>query len=327
VSVTTIPSATTILLRGEETFRRDRRAREIQAARSDRDSADYNLDIFQGPDVDLNAVLAACETLPLLADRRVVVIRDIDLASAASHDGFTAYLGRPNPSTVMLVTGGSGGGRGGQVKGVKKLVSQFGHVEEFAALRPDEAARFVRDAAQARDVEIAPAAARQLVELVGADAGRLDSEIEKAAIYCGGRRIELADVELLAWRTRGHTMFELTDAIARGDRRQVLSQLGALFEDGNDALAIVGMVGWHMRRTLRAASMLETGARVGDVARTVGIHRGIAERFAETSARLGTRGTAHAIRALRRADRALKSTGEARRQIVERTLLEMLDAR
>jgi DNA polymerase-3 subunit delta len=285
-------------------------------------------------------VVAACETLPVFAERRLVVVRSLDLKAAAGHAGFVAYLGRPNPSTVLLLSaspsaprsrddGDDEGARPAPGKGkvtLKQLLQLLPSREEFPPLRAEGALDFARQAARARGVEIAPDAARELVDRVGVDASRLDDEVEKAVLYAAGRRrIEVADVDALARRSRGHTMFELTDAIAAGDREAVLRHLGALHEDGAEPVALVGMVGWHLRRTLRGAARVETGAGAGELQRALGIHFRVAERFALSCRKLGTLGAARAIRALRLADRKLKSTPAAPRLVLERALLDLLE--
>jgi len=196
--------------------------------------------------------------------------------------------------------------------------------EDFAPLASERAQQFVREAAAARGAVLAPAAGRALVELVGVDAGRLESEVEKAALYAAGRTIEVGDIEILTWRTRSHTMFELTDAIARGDRKGMLLHLGALFDDGNEALALLGMVAWHLRRTLRGAALVESGSSSAQVARSLGLSWNVAERFTATSARLGTLGAARALRALAEADLCIKSTAEDARQTLERVLVHLV---
>lgn len=318
------------LLVGEETFLRDRRLRELETEWSPVENPEYNTSVFHGPDIDLGAVVAAADTLPIFSPHRLIVLRDLDVADAAVHKDWMAYLERPNPTTVILATAASttarrkGDKASGSTAAVKTLLERISAVEEFSALRPERAQQMVRDAAKSRGVDISQEAVLSLIEVVGVDAARLDSEIEKASLYTGGRRIEGADIEQLAWRTRGHTLFELTDAIARGDGEELLRQLAALFDDGNDALSLTGMAAWHMRRTLRAAAILESGATSGQMARAVGISWSIAERFAETSRRLGTLGAARAILTLRSLDVRLKSTAEDKRRAVERAFIELL---
>lgn len=336
-------AAPVYLLFGEETLLRDRRAIALYERLAPTENPDYNRESFQGPELVLDTVVAACETLPVCDQRRTVLVRNLNLKAAAAHPGFVAYLRRPNPTTVLILTAGAGAASGRKDKSsaessskrsasrgalsIKDLIGLVPDREEFTALRSDQALEFVRQAARARGVTLETDAARLLVELVGVDAARLEDEVEKAALYAGTRnRIEARDVEALVRQTRSHTVFELTDAVAEGDREAVLRQLSALFADANEPLALLGMIGWHLRRTLKGAALAETGASAADIGRAVGVQYRMQERFAATCRKLGTRKAAGAIVALRVVDRELKSAAGSDRIRLERTLLELLTA-
>jgi DNA polymerase-3 subunit delta len=324
------PAAVHLLL-GEEARLRDRRAREIVESLGPIENPDYNREVFRGPDVDLDRVVLACEMLPFIAERRLVVVWRLDLKAAAAHTGLMDYLRRPNPSTVLVLVADptsseDGGGRGAAKKGAspKDLMALVPAREEFPALRPDAAREVVRRAAKERGLELDPDFVSELLDRVGLDAARLEDEIEKAGLMAGDRRrIGAADLDKLTRRTRPHTLFELTDAVAAGDREGTLRHVAALMEDGVDALAMIGMLGWHLRRTLRGAAALEAGRSPRDAAQAAQVYRH-GDRFAASCRALGTAGTARAVRALSEADRAIKSTPEAPRVILERTLLGLM---
>ena len=70
------PDDRVILLSGEESYLRDRRLRELQTELTPQGESDYDVSLFQGPDIDLDELVSCCDTLPMLCDRRLVVGRD-----------------------------------------------------------------------------------------------------------------------------------------------------------------------------------------------------------------------------------------------------------
>ena len=64
-------------------------------------------DVFDGDNASMNHVLGACRTLPMMAKRRLVVVRGAeDLAQKLSDKDqkeFFAYLATPEPTTVLLL--------------------------------------------------------------------------------------------------------------------------------------------------------------------------------------------------------------------------------
>jgi DNA polymerase-3 subunit delta len=329
-----------VLLHGEETLLRDRRAHEFIERNRPAESVEYNLEVFHGPELDLDLVVASCETQPVFCEHRLVVVRNLDLKAAAAHAGFVAYLRRPNPTTRLLLTAGPAGERGGGKREkppaarkaparaaltVKDLLALIPERCEFSTLREEEALVFASQSARARGIELEAEALRQLIESVGVSASRLEDEIEKLSLHAGSRnRIGAADVGLLVRQTRSHTMFELTDAIAAGHREGMLRHLRALLEDGSDPLAVIGMVAWHFRRALRGAALVESGCSASDIARALGVQFRMQDRFRETCRRLGTRRAAEALRALRDADREVKLGAGDSRRALERLLLERM---
>src|SRR5207247_1232746 len=100
---------------------------------------------------------------------------------------------------------------------------QLGLVVDCA--QPRNVGRSVVERARAgHRVTIAPEAARMLVELIGVDLGRLDSEIAKLAIGAGdtGGRITAQKVgETVAFQ-REQEMWDMTNALAAGEPAEAL---------------------------------------------------------------------------------------------------------
>jgi DNA polymerase-3 subunit delta len=104
------------------------------------------------------------------------------------------------------------------------------------------------------------AAAELLVDLVGPDMGLLDQELNKLAIYVGAAgQIGSADVDALVGRSRAAETFKIFDAIGAGRRADALAILDRLFEQGEDALAILGAFSWQLRRLAQVARHVRQG--------------------------------------------------------------------
>src|SRR3972149_325165 len=71
---------------------------------------DFNLDVRSAGEVDGEAVHALVETPPMLAERRAVGVKNVEQwrANAAVWQVLFRYLERPSPSTVLVLTQGSG---------------------------------------------------------------------------------------------------------------------------------------------------------------------------------------------------------------------------
>ena len=61
----------------------------------------FNYDVVEGKPKGAQ-IVALAQTLPMMAERRMVFVRDIGLMSADEAPAVIDYLGKPNPSTVLV---------------------------------------------------------------------------------------------------------------------------------------------------------------------------------------------------------------------------------
>jgi DNA polymerase-3 subunit delta len=64
----------------------------------------FNLDAFEGKSTTAQAVLNAARTLPMMAKRRLVVVRDVDGLGAEGLAQLAAYLEAPAPETTLVLS-------------------------------------------------------------------------------------------------------------------------------------------------------------------------------------------------------------------------------
>jgi DNA polymerase-3 subunit delta len=99
--------------------------------------------------------------------------------------------------------------------------------------------------------KIEPGALQLLFARAGFHPTAVAIEVEKLALYAGEReKISRADVELLTGRTREDALFELTDALAMGDKSRVVTTLAHLQYGGVHALAILATLRNFLRKLL-----------------------------------------------------------------------------
>lgn len=88
------------LLYGEETFLTEQYARQIAHRTVDEAFDAFNCQMFDGQTVTLSQLEEACEALPLMAERKCVLVRDMDLSADPER---AAALAESLPDTCVLV--------------------------------------------------------------------------------------------------------------------------------------------------------------------------------------------------------------------------------
>jgi DNA polymerase-3 subunit delta len=150
----------------------------------------------------------------MLADRRVVVLRDVDKLKKAPRELLERYLERPAADTVLVLVSPSG------VKPDRVLADRATTVD-FAPLDGERLPKWVTYQAQTLGRAITPQAVALLVEAVGAELAQLAIELEKLASYAPETIDESAVAAVVGVR-RGESLGDLLDAVAARDAEVAL---------------------------------------------------------------------------------------------------------
>src|ERR1700722_7494761 len=265
----------------------------------------FAVEDFRGDEVDLAAVADACRTPPFLADRRVVVVRDIGRFSTEEAAPLVAYLDDPSPTTALVLVGGEGR----LAPKLAAAVKAHGHVIG-TQVAGREVRSFVRDRIRRSPIRLEGGAEELLEEHLGEDLGRLAALLDVlAAAYGDGARLGPAEVEPDLGQAGAVAPWDLTDAIDAGESEVALTALHRLLDAGDrHPLVVLATLHRHVASLLRVDSpSIRTEAAA---AAAMGIAKGRstypAKKALVSAERYGSAGIAEAIGLVSEAELALK---------------------
>ena len=196
--------------------------------------------VLDNPETD--QVIAAVETLPFLADRRLVIIREHPAITGRgeSDDRLISYL--PSvPSSAMLIFYCTG--KPDARKKLYMAVKKLGGIVTFARLSGADLTRLVTDAFHEAGKECDVRTADYLIFTVGNDASCLLSEVAKIASYAGERpSVTADDVSTLATPSTECTVFQLVDAVVTGQKKRALILLKNQLLNGTEPAAMLALL-------------------------------------------------------------------------------------
>ena len=257
------PDAPIVLILGEESLLvREAEQKAVDQALGG-GSAGFNLGTYGAEDGATGAISLAL-TLPMMARRRVVVIRHMDKAGVALLDDLLGYAENPNPSTTLVLSGAKlPGATGGMDRGkrLENRVKKVGLVQRFQAqaVHPGD---FARKQAEARGFTLDPRATRMLIELVGNDLSQLKLELDKAINFMGdGGTISAEVVEAVCSVVSEAVVWDLTDAIIGRDPDKGLAAAHRMLEDAGSGGAhrLLSTITWQVRQLLELQDCLRRG--------------------------------------------------------------------
>lgn len=200
------------LLMGTEPYYPDLVCDEIiKYALTDSDR-DFNQTVFYGLDTDAGTVASECRSYPMMAERRLVVLKEAQ--SMKTLEDLATYASDPMESTVLVIL--MHGASADKRRALYKNVQKKGVVLVSDALRDYEMPQWITSFYKSRGLDIEPAAAALLAEYDGTDMSRIMLETEKMQknLPEGTVRVNAADIEKNVGISRQFSIFELTKALS-----------------------------------------------------------------------------------------------------------------
>jgi len=229
------------------------------------DHEDRAMGLFDAdPDkTPLAEVLDELRTMPFLSSRRVVMIKGADDFVSENRESLEKYFETPSGPGILILTVRSWPSN---TKLAKKLPTA-GELIEVDAFKTSQLPDFVIAQAASLGKIISRPAAQILVQLVGDDAGRLASEVDKLSTYVNdAKTITPAHIEELIGRNRMFDAFAVLESLVSGDPVSAIDKLRAMFAADRDSeYTIVGAFAWQIRRMFQAKALMAKGERADQV--------------------------------------------------------------
>lgn len=217
------------LLHGEEDFLAEEALKGILDAAVPSEQRGFNLDIIRGGEEDGRQIAAVASAFPMMADRRAVVLRDVERCSTKDLEAIGAYLETPSPTTVFVIVAATADLR----KKPYTTARKTGVVIECKPLWGNHIPGWISARAAASGWEITPEATRVLQGYVGTSLRALDNELQKLYTYLGSKRTIGADeVAEVVGLSREFSIFELQRSIGGRQTGRALEIGGHMLEGG-----------------------------------------------------------------------------------------------
>jgi DNA polymerase-3 subunit delta len=257
------------LLHGPDEFSRSEALAAMRAAVPG-DLADLNINRLDGRRLKLDALAGACEAMPFLAERRLVIVSDAlkHVKAGKDREELRAYLERvPAFCDLVFVESDDVDRRSIIFTYLKKA----GEVREFLPPQAGELVRWLAERARRLGAKLEPAAAQRLAELVGPDTRALVTELEKLATYAGkGGRVGPDDVDLLVQDRQEQNLFAFIDDLSARRLGAALRGARALLADGQAATYVLFMLARQLRILIGVQELAARRMRPDDIAAELG---------------------------------------------------------
>ena len=273
------------LFHGEDEFSRSETLAALKEKMGDPGLAELNITVFDGSKVTLSELQHVCDSVPFLAERRLVIVEGL-LAHLEPKgrgekrstwqkeylEGLTQYLQHLPETTRLVFVEGKSIGKDNPVHRLA-LAKECGRVKEFKPPQEKELNRWIGERVKKKGGQIEPAAVVQLAAFVGNDLRLLDQEVEKLVVYVSGARpITEEDIRLLVSYVQEANIFEMVDALGQRNAQRAAKFLHQLLDDGEHPLALLGMIVRQFRILIQVKELTERGLSQQKMASQLRLH-------------------------------------------------------
>lgn len=241
---------------------------------------ELNLTELRNPDA--GTLIAAAETLPFMAEKRIVVARECKFLepsrkkesasgeeAADKAEDITEYVQRVPPSVclVFYVKGKADGRRK-----LYTLLKKQNAIVDFSPMSEAECNTWLQKSMAKLQKKISPETAARMIFTVGRDAAMLRQEMDKLCAYLGEREtVAPEDIDAICTRSTECTVFQMVDAQVAGRNSEAFVLLKDMLRAGEERMAVLAMLLRQYRILYHLRTLMDDGAPANQQAALVGI--------------------------------------------------------
>ena len=206
------------LLYGEEPYFIDVLTKYFEANLLTEAESAFNMSVLYGRDVDAKQILDHARQFPMMATRRVVILKE----AQAMRDlkALESYIQSPSPQTVFVIAHKK------KIDGRIKWVKSAKTSDKVGCFQSDPVPEYklnewINGYVRSQKLQIAPEGIEMLSHNLGSDLKKISNEIEKLRLNIEGNSIDVSDIEKLIGVSRDYDVYALLKSISNGDTVKV----------------------------------------------------------------------------------------------------------
>ncbi len=327
-----------VVLAGEEDFLREEAFHYLIRHLVSEDTRDFNFDIVDGTDTDIESIAEMCMVVPMMADYRVVAVRHFEHVSTklkrsknAAAGPLGKYIAKPSSSTILLLETSSTDAQAKKKKGkgTSKIypydvIKKVGTLVEFPRMSESQLPSWIRSRFKSKKREVTPDAVELLLSLTGSSLRTLNNEIEKVCTYSSdGQVISDVDVAVMTGTSREFNVFELQKAVGAKDKQRSLHILYGMLRDKAQELLILSMLHRYFLKLWVLAQSSPHTKSPNELASIAGVSPYFVQEYVAALRVYRYEAIESALLTLSEAERKIKSTSTSADLILQTAMVKL----
>lgn len=316
---------------GEETYFKEHYFRQVKKQLVPEGLEQFNYHAIAGKECSLRRLREAVDCLPVMSERTLVAVTDFDLygGGAGDRDALCELLsGLPGDCCLIFYYDLLPFKADARMKKLTAVLKERGLIVDFARQEQSDLKDWITRRFKALGHDIAPREAGYLLELRGDLMQDLVTEIEKIGAYASGRQITRGDIDAVVIPQLDAAVFQMTDALSRGDFDAAAAVLDNLLSARESAIMILSVVGKYFRQLYTARLLLERRRGTAELAGLWSMKSTWqAEKLMDAARRYSLAWCRNAVKRCTETDLAMKSYGGDENGLLVNLLMELAAGR
>ncbi len=240
-----------------------------------------NLHCFEGKDVRVNEVIDLAETMPFLAERRVIVLENSGLFAKGGEE-LAAYLASPAETVRFVFVEPTVDKR----SRLYKAATAKGRAIEFAAQDEAVLKRWILGFLKREGKNITERDLNLFLDKTGSDMQNIRGELEKLLCYCMDRDVIAAqDIEAVCTKQVSSQIFDMINALAERRQKAAMDLYYDLLTLKEPPMRILFLITRQFNLLLQVKELKNKGYDANAIGEKVGLAGFIARKYAAQAAK------------------------------------------
>lgn len=249
------------LLFGEEDFLKKSYKNRLKDAIAGEDEMNYNY--FEGKGIDIKEIISLADTMPFLAEHRLILLEDTGLFKSSGGEELVEYLPQMPEMTCMVFVEAEVDKRNRLYKKVKEV----GYAAEFSRQDVSQLARWAGGILAREGKKITGRTMERFLSATGDDMENIRMELEKLISYVGEREVVTdQDIDAICTVHVTSRIFEMVAAIVQGDTGKAMDLYEDLLTLKEPPMRILFLIARQFNQVLQVKELMAQGKDKGTIA-------------------------------------------------------------
>lgn len=311
---------------GEEVFLLQHYLKQLHKVIVDPLTESFNFHKLTAETFDLRTFADCVENLPMMAERTMVVVDEIDIFKLNETDRermIEIISDIPDYCTVVFTYETTPFKPDKRLKKLWDAVNSNGTLVEFEKQNQRDLVSWITRHFAAAGKRITPDLCVYLIDITGGTMTALSGEISKICAYSGAEDICRADIDAVVEPVLDAMVFQMTDLLGQGQCGAALLKLQQLLKMQQEPIPILGAIGGHFRRLGTAKILLDNGKNAADFMKLTGLSDYSARKTMSAASRFSAAYYEKAARLVLECDVSMKTSRDDPDRLLEVLILQL----